>query len=713
MHIPVSLLEKNEAKFAMSPQQIEDKKQQIKTEDAIQLDGVQHAMQRKKVLAKAAPENEDIAYERYIGDIELLPINYLEIGYLKSKSVGRLRYFDLNVNRTAMASAFLISPDLVLTNHHVFTAKDSFQNALIDFDYAYNIQGAEATKIVFEIDTEKFFYTNKDLDFTIAGIKTKDITNIHDINERGFLVLNPVIGKIGTGDSATIIQFPEGGYQQIALRENKILDIERQEALIYQTDTAPGTSGSPVFNDQWQVIALHSAGVAKKDTQGNYIDKDNKIIPVVNGTIDSSRIEWVSNTGIRISSLVNSIAADTNIVNNQYVKILFDASYSDNKENLDVSAPAAESLYGLNNSSTKTNTTEMPITITTPDNSSPVINININIGKTDAASAAIVSEKLNVAASVPPPQPVANVFESKADDEINTDYSSCMGFDENFMGFKTPLPVLERQLQRQVASLNDNSKTYVLRYDHYSTIFHSVRKVPVVSMINVDGNPAERKDTNKRKDKWMRDNRIDIDIQLNDAFYSNSGFDKGHLSRREDAKWGPTPDEAEIAAQMTCMYTNACPQVPDLNRAGHGNNGLWGQLEKIVLEKGIEKEKGNTTRICVFNGPIFVNTDPVFKGVQVAMRFFKIIVWLNGKGEKKTTAFVLSQEDLAGGIQFEELQYDKEFTEHQCSVAYVEKLTGLTFTNIRDYDTSPRTNDPDAVEKTDAAGVESLILKHK
>ena len=30
--------------------------------------------------------------------------------------------------------------------------------------------------------------------------------------------------------------------------------------LQYSTDTMPGSSGSPVFNDLWQVIALHHAG---------------------------------------------------------------------------------------------------------------------------------------------------------------------------------------------------------------------------------------------------------------------------------------------------------------------------------------------------------------------------------------------------------------------------------------------------------------------
>ncbi len=44
-----------------------------------------------------------------------------------------------------------------------------------------------------------------------------------------------------------------GSVTQVALRENKIISKKSPDVLLYQSDTAPGSSGSPVFNDQWQV----------------------------------------------------------------------------------------------------------------------------------------------------------------------------------------------------------------------------------------------------------------------------------------------------------------------------------------------------------------------------------------------------------------------------------------------------------------------------
>jgi endonuclease G len=64
----------------------------------------------------------------------------------------------------------------------------------------------------------------------------------------------------------TIIQHPLGGTKQIALTANKIIGIDRdRHKLFYQTDTEPGSSGSPVFNNEWKVIALHHAGKTESD----------------------------------------------------------------------------------------------------------------------------------------------------------------------------------------------------------------------------------------------------------------------------------------------------------------------------------------------------------------------------------------------------------------------------------------------------------------
>ena len=78
---------------------------------------------------------------------------------------------------------------------------------------------------------------------------------------------NPLIeaeGKAIIGEYVTIVQHPRGEKKQIALRENKIVDMP-DRFMHYAADTEPGSSGSPVFNDQWEVVALHHASVVAPD----------------------------------------------------------------------------------------------------------------------------------------------------------------------------------------------------------------------------------------------------------------------------------------------------------------------------------------------------------------------------------------------------------------------------------------------------------------
>ncbi|HZZ75444.1 MAG TPA: trypsin-like peptidase domain-containing protein, partial [Puia sp.] len=502
MQIPIDLLHKTETRFPATDQQVADIKNKILREDGPTLDGPVRAAQRKQMITETAPDPVD-AYERYIGKNDLLPINYLSIGNIKSKPVGRLRYTDLTSSSMAMATGFLISPDLILTNHHVFQGKDLFKDALIDFDYAYDAGGQEMTKIVFQISPERFFYTCQDLDFTLVGIEPKDHTGTHTINERGFLILNPNTGKAGVGDAATIIQYPDGNYQQVGLRENQILDLSDPNSMIYQTDTSPGTSGSPVFNDQWQVIALHSAGVAKKDAAGNYVDKSGRPIPVVDGKVDSTQVVWVSNSGIRVSALMKQITGDAAIKNDPKIQFLSSPNYSDAKNMISISAPKAGEAFtipDLTVSSNNTNDSNMP-TITIPGNTG-----TINIYTNGSRYPSVQIQQGAV-------QSDADAEESK---KITTDqdFANCKGFQaKGFLGFETPLPSLSKKLARQAVPLTANPKSNVLDYFYYSTIQHAIRKMPLISAINVEGNVADRKDSSKRVDRWLQDNRIDPDTQ--------------------------------------------------------------------------------------------------------------------------------------------------------------------------------------------------------
>jgi endonuclease G len=186
------------------------------------------------------------------------------------------------------------------------------------------------------------------------------------------------------------------------------------------------------------------------------------------------------------------------------------------------------------------------------------------------------------------------------------------------------------------------------------------------------------------------------------------------MSRFEDANWDNTEQEALRNGIYTCFYTNACPQVVALNRAG----GLWGKLEKAVLEKGIKTEKGKQARMTVLNGPIFSEEkDRIFKGVRIPMEYFKIVLWLTDDNQLKATGFKLSQETLVNDIRFDEsmrldaeaLDIDKDvvFKQCQCSIKKLSDLTHIDFKHLEPFDTFVPNNESDEMLIVDT---ESIVL---
>src|SRR5262249_41712879 len=80
----------------------------------------------------------------------------------------------------------------------------------------------------------------------------------------------------------TIVQHPEGQKKQVALRDNRIVDVF-DEFLHYEADTQPGSSGSPVFNDQWELVALHHASVPAPEHPelGKFVNEGIRISPLL------------------------------------------------------------------------------------------------------------------------------------------------------------------------------------------------------------------------------------------------------------------------------------------------------------------------------------------------------------------------------------------------------------------------------------------------
>ena len=642
---------------------------------------------RKEMLDEISIEPTEFAYERAIGKNDSVYSNFIALIAFAKQKVGRI-VVKSGSQHLGYATGFMVSERLLLTNWHVFKEKEAVGQSEIEFSYELDMYGRSLRPIVFRLAPDDFYFSRKDLDYCVVAVEATDISGDVPLSSIGYHFLDPTLGKLGEEgkELLNIIHHPGGDYQQLSIRENRFTKI-LPSTIWYETDTAQGSSGSPVFNDQWQIVALHHSGIPSKTEDGkNYLDKDNKIIEPENGKIDESRVCWIANEGIRISVLLKDLFGE----------------FSDDKL---VAGMKKKPSDMISQSLKKTTDTAPPQTLTEKtdsrkdktmenENSSNVQisfpaslietngNISININNRGLSAQPAVSSGLKSLG-----EPTEDFLEIKKVELENTfDYSKCKGYDEKFLGIKIPMPRPKGSLLKYVAKRTDSDNS-ILDYHYFSVIQHAVRKMPIISAINIDGNPDLRLDRTERDDVWLRDRRMDYEMQLNDSFYKSSGFDRGHMSRREDANWGETAEIAKEYADLTCVYTNACPQVPRLNRST--NSGLWGKLEKLILEKGVEKEKGKYSKITVFNGPIFSKKDRYYKGIQIPMEFWKIILWFGENGKLRATAFKLSQETLVDDIDLEKLGFDTntEFKEFQCSIKSLEDETSLDFSRLLKYDT--------------------------
>lgn len=240
-----------------------------------------------------------IGLERVIGQSDFQSIAFLQLALAVSRFVGRINIRS-GAKTVGYGTGFMVSPRLLLTNNHVLPTADLAQASTVEFDYQLDKTGNKLEMVPFAFDTRSFFLTDPRLDFTLVAVDERSTTG-RELRLYGWSPLIGSQGKVLIGEHVNIVQHPRGDFKQFVSRDNKVVDL-LSDFLHYVTDTEPGSSGSPVYNDQWEVVALHRSGVPAM-IGGQYQDIDGN---VWNGR-DPDRIKWVANEGVRVSKLVEFI----------------------------------------------------------------------------------------------------------------------------------------------------------------------------------------------------------------------------------------------------------------------------------------------------------------------------------------------------------------------------------------------------------------------
>jgi endonuclease G len=235
--------------------------------------------ERKRVRLSTIDAHDGLALERILGVSDLLPLSYLEAGLHCGKHVCRVEIHDRLGSVTGYGTGFMVAAGLMLTNNHVLPDEKAALYSWAQFDYEYDVKMQPRTTHNFRFEPERLFLTNEMLDFSLVAVAPVAADGV-GLEHYGHIPLIAGSGKALKGESVSIIQHPKGAPKAIAIRSNQVTDVFDQY-IHYSTDTEPGSSGSPVFSDSWEVVALHHAGVPGMDGQG-----------------------YVANEGVRISSIM-------------------------------------------------------------------------------------------------------------------------------------------------------------------------------------------------------------------------------------------------------------------------------------------------------------------------------------------------------------------------------------------------------------------------
>lgn len=596
----------------------------------------------------------DAVLERIISGNELQDITYLQKGVIAAKSVCRIAVRTPQ-GQSGWGTGFLIAPSILITNNHVLPSLEWAAQSQAQFRYERALDGSAQQPIGFRFLPQKLFFTHKQLDFSIVAVEETSLDKRVSLAQFGFLPLDGRAGKVAEGEWLTIIQHPAGELKQVCVRENQLLKRD-DDVLWYSTDTLAGSSGSPVFSNDWQVVALHHSGVPKR--------KNGKIQTNSGQDFDPKRhteqdVSWQANEGIRVSRIVQTLSEIVQTY--PLVKTIL----SPPKNALLASSPSPSVSARQETSMSKT------------------IDLKLEIGENGDVRIVSSSQESTLFSESAKKKKgtydgAGNIIDAPADATFKGDHLK--GYDPDFLGNGVSVHLPKLPEGATPAKLKD-SDSLELKYEHFSIIQNAKRRLAYVSAANIDG--GGRFTLSGRDDNWLLDSRIKTEEQLGPSYYHKNKLDRGHLTRREDLEFGTTLYNSVRSANGTNVYTNCAPQHEEFNQGfGQGiggDNELWQGLELYLLE---QTAKSKSLKICVFTGPVFDEADPVYRGIKIPLDYWKIIVGLNSENKPFATAYLLSQETLVDPSKLDESTMEIPFGRYktyQVKVSLIAQLTGLKF----------------------------------
>ena len=208
---------------------------------------------------------------------------------------ARLGSIEMRVCRvetpTGFGTGFLVGPKTVLTNYHV--VEDVVKgptvpsSVVLRFDYKRGADGATLHpgtefRLVTKdwladsspyskadiVDDPSIVPGEEELDYALLRVEGEPGNNPVSARNaepgapvRGFIQVPSVGMALAISDPVMIVQHPKGDPLKLAFDTNSITAVNGNRTRVrYRTNTEGGSSGSPAFDVNWNLLALHHAG---------------------------------------------------------------------------------------------------------------------------------------------------------------------------------------------------------------------------------------------------------------------------------------------------------------------------------------------------------------------------------------------------------------------------------------------------------------------
>lgn len=250
------------------------------------------------------------AFERQIGGNDTQPCWFLTRGAALRRTVGRV-HVRMGTARD-WGTGFLVAPNLLLTNQHVLDSAATARSCRVEFDFEETFEGEFLPSALFDLAPDTLFVSDPaqgGLDYALVAVASQPRRDSQrqdvQLAEFGWNTLVREEGKVALGEAINIIHHPEAQPRQASLRENRVVALQDPALaaswLHYETDTESGSSGAPLFSNDWLVVGVHHKGVEKRDRDGNIL--------AIGGALWTPEMGerqkwWYANEGLRISRFV-------------------------------------------------------------------------------------------------------------------------------------------------------------------------------------------------------------------------------------------------------------------------------------------------------------------------------------------------------------------------------------------------------------------------